>query len=545
LKILNLSNSKDLTTLPDFSQVPELEILILEGCTSLVQVHESIGHLKRLVLFNLKNCTNLKYLPRSTFNLEYLKTLDWSALEKSPEQLPSSFGLFLNLKIASFSRCCSLTELPNFLHVPHLESLELEGCTSLVKIHESIGLLKRLVLLNLRGCVKLRNLPSSISNLESLETLDLLYCYNLEQLPEQLGNMTALKKLDVGFTAIKQLPSSFNLLKNLEDLSFYRCTCLIKSPEFSETSHLNKLTFGGCTSLVKIHESIGHLKRLGSLDLSECKNLRSLPISSTSNLESLKYLSLYYCSKLDKLPEQWGNMKALQQLNADGTAIEQLPSSLGDLSNLSILRLNGCGGPSSSWISPNSSNRMSLLSISELRSLTELDLSDHNLSDDEFPIEFECLSSLEALYLSRNNFRNLPSCISCLPKLEYLHLSECTSLQSISLPRSIRIDLRADGCTSLERISIMTNESSGSSDLVILDWGMSSFYLNNCCKLVEIQNLERLRCVPSIVQMGSCNNLSSEFRKSVLQVLSLVLSCLLSLSFLFSSLSHFMMQTLF
>ncbi|XP_059429154.1 disease resistance protein RPV1-like [Corylus avellana] len=248
-----------------------------------------------------------------------------------------------------------------------------------------------------------------------------LECYNVEELLEQLGNMTTLKTLKAGLTAIKQLPSSFNLLKNLETLEFFGCECLIKSPKFSEASHLKELTFG------------------------------------------------------------------------DKTAIEQLPSSLGDLSNLNVLKLPGFGGPSSSWISPNSSNRMSLLSISELWSLTELDLSERNLTEDEFS-EFECLSSLERTYLSRNNFRNLPSCISRLPKLKYLHLSECTSLQSISLPRNV-ISLTANGCTSLERISILTNESSGSSDLCILDWQeklASSFDLDNCRKLVEIQNSERL-----------------------------------------------------
>ncbi|GLT63941.1 hypothetical protein SLA2020_364650 [Shorea laevis] len=85
LKVLNLSNSIYLTTLPDFSQVPQLEILILEGCTnlkdlpnflesshlenlnlegctSLIEIHESIGLLKRLVLLNLRGCKNLRNL---------------------------------------------------------------------------------------------------------------------------------------------------------------------------------------------------------------------------------------------------------------------------------------------------------------------------------------------------------------------------------------------------------------------------------------------------------------------------------------------------
>ena len=267
-----------------------------------------------------------------------------SAFEKLLKQLPSSFGVLKNLKTISLYGCSSLSALPK-LPAPHLEKLILEGCTSLVDIHESFGLLKRLVLLNLQRCKKLKNLPSSISNLKSLETLDLWKCYNVEELPEHLGNMMALKKLNVGLSAIKQLPSSFILLKNLENLRFYGCECLIKSLEFLQSSRLEILTFEGCTSLVKIHESIGLLKRLVFLDLRRCKKLRNLP-SSISNLESLEFFHLSNCLEFNNWPGQLGNMIIKKKLDVDRTAIEQLPSSLGLLRNLRVLSLSGCGGSS-------------------------------------------------------------------------------------------------------------------------------------------------------------------------------------------------------
>ncbi|XP_059654363.1 disease resistance protein RUN1-like [Cornus florida] len=46
LKILNFSHSHDLIETPDFSNVPNLESLILEDCITLIKAHESIGELK-------------------------------------------------------------------------------------------------------------------------------------------------------------------------------------------------------------------------------------------------------------------------------------------------------------------------------------------------------------------------------------------------------------------------------------------------------------------------------------------------------------------
>ena len=481
---------------------------------------------------------NLKVLPRSICNLKSLETLDLSGcsgLENLPKYLgdmmdstkrpidqaaikkpSSSFGLCKNLKTVSLYGCSSLTKLPNFLLAPHLECLVLEGCISLVEIHESIGHLKRLILLDLQRCENLRDLPNNISNLESLETLDLSKCFNLEKLPEQLENMTALTELYVDNTAIKKLPSSFSLLKNLETLSLRGCECLIELPEFLQTSRLETLILEDCTSLVEVHKSIGLLKGLVHLSLGGCKKLKNLP-NSISNLELLETLVLSDCLELNKLPEQLGNMTALKELLADRTAIEQLPSSFGLLRNLIIVRLSRCGGPPQSWISLKSSNHINLLvSIFGSCSLTKLDLSDCNLSEDEFPIKLGCLSSLRELVLSRNNFCNLPSCINCLPQLSDLFLNECATLQSISLPITVQL-LEANGCTSLEKIVILTSESSG------------SFYLNNCHKLVEIQGLKSLRSTSNVL-MGRCNNLAYDFTKSVLQVLSLSLSLSFSLS---------------
>ncbi|XP_039029343.1 protein SUPPRESSOR OF npr1-1, CONSTITUTIVE 1-like [Hibiscus syriacus] len=63
LKVINLKGSQNLIKTPDLTMAPSLETSILEGCTKIVDVHSSIGFLKRLKLLNLKGCKSLRNLP--------------------------------------------------------------------------------------------------------------------------------------------------------------------------------------------------------------------------------------------------------------------------------------------------------------------------------------------------------------------------------------------------------------------------------------------------------------------------------------------------
>jgi Leucine-rich repeat (LRR) protein len=82
-------------------------------------------------------------------------------------------------------------------------------------------------------------------------------------------------------------------------------------------------------------------------------------------------------------------------------------------------------------------------------------LSGKKLLESDFSMRFNgigCLSSLEYLTLSRNNFATLPASISQLSKLETLDLSYCYKLQSLPvLPSTVRY-INAQ-CYSLEQPS--------------------------------------------------------------------------------------------
>lgn len=68
----DLSHSIGLIKFPDFSLLPNLEEILLGGCVRLSRIHQSIGVLGKLTVFNLSGCKNLGELPSSM--LEATKT---------------------------------------------------------------------------------------------------------------------------------------------------------------------------------------------------------------------------------------------------------------------------------------------------------------------------------------------------------------------------------------------------------------------------------------------------------------------------------------
>ncbi|XP_045812985.1 disease resistance protein RPV1-like isoform X1 [Trifolium pratense] len=102
LKILNLSHSHYLTQTPDFSNMPNLEKLVLTDCPMLSKVSHSIGHLSKVLLINLEDCVSLCSLPRSIYKLKSVKTFILAGckkikkLEEDLEQMGSLTTLLAN-----------------------------------------------------------------------------------------------------------------------------------------------------------------------------------------------------------------------------------------------------------------------------------------------------------------------------------------------------------------------------------------------------------------------------------------------------------------
>ncbi|WKA11198.1 hypothetical protein VitviT2T_028733 [Vitis vinifera] len=85
------------------------------------------------------------------------------------------------------------------IHAPNLEKLILDGCSSLLMLHPSIGKLSKLILLNLKNCKKLSSFPS-IMDMKALEILNFSGCSGLKKFPDIRGNMDHLLQLHLAST---------------------------------------------------------------------------------------------------------------------------------------------------------------------------------------------------------------------------------------------------------------------------------------------------------------------------------------------------------
>ncbi|KAK9940373.1 hypothetical protein M0R45_017038 [Rubus argutus] len=487
LKSINLSDSQCLRKIPDCSQAINLETLNLSGCTSLLEVHPSILTLTNLAFWSLKGCKTLERLPSSIY-MKSLKTLILSGcsnLKKFPEisgimkdlqelrvdetaivELPSSINNFPGLVILSLQRCTELKRLPSSIHFKSLKSLILSYCSNLERFPDIRGIMKELpelvldmtaieelpssienltglVTLRLHGCRELKRLPSTI-HMKSLKTLILSYCSNLVKFPEISGIMKDLSELRLDGTAIVELPLSINNLPGLVILSLQWCKELKRLPSSIHFRSLESLMLNGCSNLESFPEIRGIMKELPELCLDEtaieelpssienltglvtlslkgCTRLKRLP--NSIHLKSLKSLILYGCSKLERFPEIRGIMKELPELCLDETGIEELPSSIENLTGLVTLSLKRC-------------TKLKRLpsSICQLKSLKYLILSGCSKFE-VFPIIVEDMEELRELHLDGTSIKELSPSIERLKRLIFLNMRNCRSL--VYLPDNI------------------------------------------------------------------------------------------------------------
>jgi Leucine-rich repeat (LRR) protein len=219
-----------------------LKKLILKGCSSLVEVHQSIGNLTSLDFLNLEGCWSLKNLPESIGNVKSLGTLNISACSQL-EKLPECIG---DME--------SLTELL-------VDGIENEQFLS------SIGQLKHVRRLSLRGYI---SAPPSCS------------------------------LISVGVSNLKRWLSTFfsqwRLVKYLELFSGGLSDRATNCVDFSGMFSLEVLDLTG-NKFSSLPSGIGFLPKLSCLVVKTCEYL----VSIQDLPSSLCYLDASYCKSLERV----------------------------------------------------------------------------------------------------------------------------------------------------------------------------------------------------------------------------------------------------
>lgn len=293
MKIINLRNCNNLHRTPDFTGIPNLEKLDLEGCANLVEVHTSLGLLKKLSYVTFEDCKNLKILPRKL--------------------------LMDSLKRLVLSGCSAVRKLPEFGEsMKSLSVLALEE-TSIAELPVSVGHLTGLNNLLLEGCKNIVRLPNTFSNLKSLRRLNISGCSKISELPDNLNENEALETLNASETAIREVPSSIVLLKNLRLLLFRGCKGL-------------SLTSNSWSSLLPFEKILRFNSHPTPTRL----------ILPTSGLSSLTKLDLSYCNLHDgSIPEDLGYLSSLVTLDLSGNNFVRL-GRISELLKLEKLLLKRC-----------------------------------------------------------------------------------------------------------------------------------------------------------------------------------------------------------
>ncbi|XP_048132416.1 disease resistance protein RPV1-like isoform X2 [Rhodamnia argentea] len=276
LRVLDLTGCTDLLVTPKFSSCQNLAMLILERCSQLVKIDNSIGDLKCLVSLNLKFCTELSMLPVEVGHLTALKELLMDGT--SVQEIPISIGHLKQLETLSASNCFSLSQLPRTIcHLTSISLLSLDG-SRITALPDSVGELVRLKHLSLRDCRRIRKLPNSIGN---------------------IGR--SLVELDVSGSGISKFPDSLKKLQKLKVLRMDSCFFSEFPPGIGELTSLEEIYASWCRSLEGgVPSEIGKLQNLRILRLRH-STISSIP-AEIHQLSNLRTLDLLHCDMIKELP---------------------------------------------------------------------------------------------------------------------------------------------------------------------------------------------------------------------------------------------------
>ncbi|MED6106645.1 hypothetical protein PIB30_006270 [Stylosanthes scabra] len=229
-----------------FSKMSKLRFLDFYGEQDLLSFPEGLQQLPSRLRYLRWTYYPLNSLPKK-FSAEKLVILElpYSKVEK----LWYGIQNLEKLRVLKAPYSSQLKEFPDLSRAINLEILDLKYCLWLTRVHPSVFSLNKLETLDLSWCSALTRLETN-AHLTSLRYLSLYHCKRLNRFSVISENMT---ELDLRHTLIRDLPLSFGCQSKLEKL------------------HLAN------SEIKRMPDNIKLLTSLKYLDISDCKNLQTLP----------------------------------------------------------------------------------------------------------------------------------------------------------------------------------------------------------------------------------------------------------------------------
>lgn len=259
MKELNLSDCKRLRSTPNFSSSRSLKILSFENCSSLKEIHPSIGNLESLIELQLSGCKKITDLPSSICqlkSLEYLCINDCLSLQT----LPVDIGDMQNLVILH-AWCTGIKQLP--VSVEMLRNLEhLQMGSRNLEAKRSFSRRRRRVR-------RIESLPIFIFHL-SLP----YFGFSEHDIPRDIGRLSNLRYLDLRGNNFLYLPFDFSKLPLLISLFLNDCKNLQTLPSLSNLDYLENLYLSNCQKLVKI-TGLDYLPSIKKINMIDCTSLQN------------------------------------------------------------------------------------------------------------------------------------------------------------------------------------------------------------------------------------------------------------------------------
>ncbi|XP_066317741.1 receptor like protein 22-like isoform X2 [Miscanthus floridulus] len=415
----------------------------------------------------------------------------------------SSLSRLKSLAVINLSGNSDITPgpFPEFLmNFPNLRVLQLSGINLQGWFPRGMFRSENLRVLDLSGNSNLSGHLPSFSNAASLETLWIDWTNITYVKSSYCSGFKALTELSIDGKIIStDFLYSFGMLASLRRLFVTQ----LDSPRqfeslfswFGGIKNLRSLEFNSCDFSMTIPSSIGNLKNLTRLVISE-SNLTTQTLSSITNIMNLKFLKIECYDGFFAIPSAIGNMTNLERLHIlscwSSRPIGPIPHEVGALKKLEslVLRSMGLSGRIPS-------------TIANLTQLTELQLGGNYLSG-EIPTSLFTLPALGYLDLSANQLsgpiNEFDAASSCLKNV-YLKMNNLTG----QIPRSLLV------LPNLKDLEIDGNNLMGSVDLASL-WGknLTSLFLSyNKLTVIEGEGINNsLSTYPyQLVKLGlaSCN----------------------------------------